>query len=810
MIRHYLRISLRHIFKNKLHSFITIFGLSLGLAVGILSYLYVHNELSYDNFHKNGDRVFMASHTKFEPDGSSEGYYVHAPIPFGPAMKQDIPEIEHFIRFSEQTTFVRSRKLTDEENLLMAERPFFEVFSFTFKNGTARNSLRQRNSVVLSESLAQKYFGEDDPTGKNLDVLLGEKYLPLTVMGVVEEIPANSSFKFDIVVPYDLLDRFEWFRERQNSWNSWNSPTYVLLKENARIEEVEEKMIPFWEKYKGENFSRQRASGEWTFAFQPIETKFVPLKNVHYADLRFGGAAETSNPVYVYYIGAIALGILLIACINFINLFISRSSSRTNEIAVRKVIGAEKRNLIAQFLSEAVLVSLFALLAAMLLVQLMLPTFSSMVSVDFQIDSLSDFGTIFAVLVISLLTGLIAGAYPAFLLSSFQPIQVFSHKLKFGGSNTFSKVLIVFQFTVTSFFLIGTMGISQQLSFIQNKDLGFDKEQVVIIRGNFQRVDAERVMELFKNRFENDPDIDGISGVSYSFNRGYDRVGFENSLGQERRAHVYRVDENFIGLLGIEVIKGRDFNLDISSNTENSVIVNEALVRDFEMESGVGEQLDGFVNRGLENPAIVGVVRDFHFSSLKDEIGPVIMHMNAVDEINYVLAKLNPYRISGGLDKLQRAWNDVVPELPFQYSFLDDDLNRQYDQVQLRRNIVSYSTGLAVFIAVIGLFGLSAYSAEKRKKEIGIRKILGASVLSIMQLLGRKFVILVLIANVIAWPLSFYALQRWLENFAYRITLDFWLFFLSSCVTLFIAFVTVSYQVIKSSLSNPVESLRYE
>ena len=810
MFSNYIKIALRNLYKNKLHSAINIFGLSLGLEVAVLTYLYVSHEFSYDRFHEKSDQIFQVIHTRFEPDGTSEGYVVQAPIPFGPALEQEIPEIEHALRFSESETFVQSGQMVDEETVIMADRPFFKVFSFAFKSGSPEHSFDKRYSVVLRDEMAKKYFGETDPTGETLDVLLGEEYVPLTVSGVVEEIPSNSSFGFDFVAPYDLLSRVEWFRERHDSWRSWNSPTYVFLKENTRIEEVEKKMISFWDKYMGENFAEQRARGDWTFDFQPIKTRFTPLKDVHHSDLKLSGVAQTSDPAYAYYLGAVALGILLIACINFMNLFISRSSNRTKEIAVRKVVGAERKNLVWQFLSEAVMVSLLAMVAAVCVVQMVLPLFSSMVGVNLRLSSFGDLGTVAAVFLISLMAGLVAGIYPALLLSSLRPIHIFSHKLKFGGSNSFSKALIVFQFALTSFFLIGTLGVSKQLAFIQKKDLGFDKQQVVVIRSNYQSVDGDRVTEIFKNEFRDEREVAGLSGVSYSFNRGYDRVGYENSKGEERVAYVYRIDENFIEIMDMDLVAGRNFSREFATDKRDAVIVNEALLKQFDMERGVGERLDGFANRGLENPVIIGVLADFHFTSLADEIGPVIMHMSPVDSINYVLAKLNSYQISSGLQKLEAKWNEVVPEVPFQYSFLDDDIDRQYGDAWLRQKVAGYSTGFAIFIAAIGLFGISSYSAERRKKEIGIRKVLGASVVSIMQLLGRKFAFLVGVANLIAWPLAYFVLRQWLGHFAYRAELGFGLFVLSGLVTLFLALSTLSYQVVKASLSNPVDSLRYE
>lgn len=810
MFRNYMKITIRNIFKDKLHSVINILGLSLGISVAVMIYLFVSNEFSYDTFHQNADRIYEVSHTRFDADGSPEGYFVHAPIPFGPALEQEIPEIEHAIRFSEEETFVRSKKLTAEEKIIMADRSFFSAFTFPFKSGNSSSVLDERYSCVMTAELANKYFGTADPVGKTIDVLLGEDYIPLTVTGVVSEIPSNSSIEFDIIAPYDLLNRFEWFRSRQDSWNSWNSPTFMILKENADIKEVEQKMIPFWEKYMGENFAEQRANGEWKFDFQPIKTKFIPLPQVRHSELRFSGIAKTSDPMYAYILGAIGVGILLLACINFMNLSISRAATRTKEIGVRKVIGAAKRNLFFQFLGEALILSFTAMLFALVVVSIVLPLFNSIIGSNLSIDLLKNWQTLAAIIIITFFAGLIAGIYPAVIMSSLKPVQIFSRKIAFGGSNLFTRFLIVLQFSLAIFFILGTLVISEQLSFIQNKDLGFDKEQIVVIRSNYQKVDGSRIMNIFKSKFGNDADIAGIAGISYSFTRGYDRIGWKDSKEVERIVYAYRVDENLINLLDIKVLEGRNFSREFSTDSTDAVIVNEALVKQFEIEDPVGTRLDGFKNRGLDNPVIIGVVKDFHYISLERRIEPSIMYINPLDQIYYIYAKLNPNRISSGLEKLKSEWNSIEPEIPFQYSFLDEDLDNQYAEAQLRQRVINYSAGFAIFIAAIGLFGMSSYSAEKRRKEIGIRKVLGASVRSIVSLLSREFAVLVLIANIIAWPAAYFVMSNWLDNFAYRISLGLWVFVIGGVIALMIAVLTVSYQVIKTSISNPVDSIREE
>jgi putative ABC transport system permease protein len=414
------------------------------------------------------------------------------------------------------------------------------------------------------------------------------------------------------------------------------------------------------------------------------------------------------------------------------------------------------------------------------------------------------------ILIITLTAGLFAGFYPGLYMSSLKPVQIFSKKIKFGGSNLFTKSLVVLQFALATFFILGTFIIASQLRFIQNKDLGFDKEQVVVIHGNYQKVNVERIMHLFKSNFANDPDIAGITGIRYSFTRGYDNIAYEDDQGKKRILYVYRIDENFVDLMNMEIAEGRNFSKNFPTDSTNAVIVNESLVKTFGIQDPIGKQLDGFKNGGLEDPVIIGVVKDFHFESLKSFVEPAVMYINSSDKILFVYAKLKPNHIQSGLDKLQTEWNRVEPSVPFQYSFLDADLGRQYRDAQQRRVVINYSAGFAVFIAAIGLFGMASYSSVRRKKEIGIRKILGASVRSIISLLNREFVMLLITANILAWPAAYFSMENWLEDFAYRVEIGWWVFALSAAIVLTIAFVTVSFHAIKTAVANPVESLRYE
>ena len=810
MLKNYLKIAFRNLFKYKLYSFINILGLALGIGITILIYLYIKNDFSYDDFNKKGDRIYRVISQRYQEDGSSRGYEAYFPIPFGPDLKAEMPEIEEVIRFSTITTFVKNKKVIDENEILMADRPFFNTFTYNFKYGSAEKALDDPYSIVLSKDESKKYFGGKNPVGKSIEVLLGDKYVPLNVTGVLEKIPSNSSLDFKFLVPYDLLRSFEWYREREHKYNSWNSPTWVLLKKNADVKNLESKMIGFWEKHMGDRFAAQRARGEWKFDFQPIKAIFQPLSDVHHAELRYSGIAKHSDILYSYILIGIAIIILLIACINFMNLSISRVSSRSSEVAVRKVIGASQKNLVIQFWGEALFLSTIALVFAIIFVELSLPFFNSIIKNDLSLNIFSDWKTIAGIFLITFLAGLIAGSYPAIFISGLKPVQVLGKKLKFGGSNLLTRSLIVLQYSLAIFFISATIIMAQQMNYLKNKNLGFDKEQVVVIRGNYQKVDATRILSIYKNEFRNDADIHSLSGISYAFTRGSDRVGFEDSEKKDRTAYVYRIDEKFVDLMKLEMVAGRNFDLKYPTDSTDAVIVNQALVDEYGITAAVGSRLDGFKNRSLDNPKIIGVVNNFNYGSLQQKVQPLIMYMSKGSTVNYILARLNPNRIEAGINKLKSSWNKIEPNIPFQYSFLDDDIENQYEDTILKQSVINYSSGFIILIAVVGLFGMSSYSTEKRKKEIGIRKVLGAPFASLLKLLTREFILLILLANIIAVPVIMIVMRNWLENFAYRIELSPWNFIAAGLIALLISLATISIQVIKTANINPVKMIHYE
>ncbi|MBD3290249.1 FtsX-like permease family protein [candidate division KSB1 bacterium] len=810
MFINYIKIAIRNIKSNLGVSFINVTGMATGLACAILILLWVKNELSYDTFHENSDHIYRLETTKFDEDGTSGGYAPHHPIPCGPALESDIPEIKYAIRFSEEVTFVKNDNMVDEESILLADSLFFTAFSFDFKYGTNRHVLSDPFSIVLSEQSAIKYFGETNPVGKIIEVLIGEKYIALQVTGVLKPLPSNSSVSFDFVAPYLLLRNYQWFQERLDSWHSWNSPTYVVLKENADAQLVENKMVSFWETYLGEWFNEIRANGSWKYEFNPIKTRLQPLENVRHTRLKFYGIASFSDPKQVFILSGIALGILFIACINFMNLSISQASNRSTEIAVRKIVGATRSQLAHQFWIEAVIISFISMVIALFVVELALPGFNDIVQSHLKFNISQNWLTLFAIFGITLATGIIAGSYPSLLMSAFKPANIFNKKFRFGSSNLFTRILVIFQFCLAIIFIAYTVIIFLQLKYINTFDVGFNKDRIVVVRGDYQSVDATRIMDIFQKEFSHDPDIEQISGINYSFSRGYDRIGFRGKDGNTYRAWAYRVSPNFLDFMEIPVVSGRNFNTTHQSHFSNAVIVNEKLIEAFEIKNPIQSRIHGLNTRGLKDPQIIGVAKDFHFASLNNIVEPMIMYVNPEEDINYVLARLKANKIQAGISKLEKKWSEINPDLPFQYSFLDEDMEQQYLNYAMQEKVVNYASKLSILVIIIGLFGLSTYTLERRKKEIGIRKVLGASVGSVLELMIKEYMLLVIVANLVALPLAYYFAREWLQNFAYRIDLTVLPFVLSGLFALMLTFLTVFYQTIKAALANPVDSLRYE
>jgi len=791
MFRNYVKTAVRNLLKEKTHSTINILGLAVGIACCVLILLYVRHELSYDAFHTHKDQIYRA-YCNIELSNRTITT-PNLPMPFGPALENEIPEIDATVRLQQRTGVIRADQTLVREEILFADPTFFDVFTFALVAGTRDEGLQAPGAIVLSREMSNKYFGEENPIGRQMAVRLQEEELMFTVTGVAENAPENSSLKFDFLVPYARLALLsEGARVRANDWTSYNTVTFVKVDTKSDLAQMQSKLPAFSKKNFPEN-------GTVTIELQP-------MTDIHLnPELGSGGLEPVSDPAYSYILAGIALMVLLIACINFMTLSLGRSSTRAREVGMRKVLGAKRFQLMKQFWSESLLMSFLALIVGVAIAEFFLPTFNFLTTKSLDLDIFSDGMTLLGLISVMLLTGIVAGSYPALLISKHQAVEVFKDKFKIGSATTFGKFLVVTQFALSIFLIIVTLILSRQTDYLMTKNLGFNQEQVVVIP-TIKEGNGEKLLELYRNELRSNPNIANISATAFSIDRGSHRV-IASFDGQDIRAYEFRVDYGYLATMGIELLKGRNFSREHATDATEAAIVNEALVKEFGWENPVGQT---FEFRGTRNLQVVGVVRDYHFESLRKEISPVVLHMDSATPLRYLLVRMTPDDVPGTVSLLKSKWQEFAPNLPFEYAFLDNDVARQYQAEQRWGKIVRYSSLFAIVIACLGLFGLSALSVARRTKELGIRKVLGATVSGLVGLINREFVIPVAFGNLIAWPAAWLVMHRWLHGFAYRVEISAWTFVMAGLLTVMVAILTVSVQALRGALVNPVESLRYE
>ncbi len=809
MFKNYVLIGLRNTLKHKGYSFLNILGLAIGIACCILIFLYVRDELSYDKYHRNSDRIYrVAEEVRSEGVGENAA---SMPFPFADAVLNDYPDlVENAVRFFDFQTpslAVENReqeKLFNESRFFFVDSTVFKVFDFEFLQGNPETALMQPNTVVLTKSMAQKYFGDDDPMGR---VLQYEGQTDLKVTGVLEDVRRNSHFQFDFLASFSTLRTLFGGRlPRSFYWNPcW---TYLLLREAVSPASLEGQFPNIVQKYFPE------------FIKNKTTVYLLPLEDIHlYSHLDYE-IAPNSSAAYVYIFSAIAGFVLLIACINFMNLATARSAQRSLEVGMRKALGALRPQLIRQFLGESIVMAAMAGVVAIAGVAAVLPVFNNFAEKSLSLRDLADPLTIVGMLLVVLLVGLLSGIYPAFFLSALEPVKVLKGSVQKGLKGVaFRKVLVVLQFSISIILIIGTAVSYDQLTYLQNQRLGFNKEEIVLI--SIARTTPSRWYESFKSRVLQNPNIVNVTithdvpGSKYQTDN-YQPEGF--SEAEQMQVPVIWVGHDFLDTFEMELLAGRKFSKDFPIDSLQSVIINEATVRHlgWTPEEAIGRRF------GLQGPQdnrvvtrVVGVVKDFNYTSLHKPIGPFV-----VDFINtrgfgdfflrYVAVRIKPGNVQESLAFLEQTWQTIVPHRAFEFSFLDNDLNALYKAEENWGKIFTVFSFLAIFIACLGLFALASFTAELRTKEIGIRKVAGASVANIVFLLSKEFVVLLIIASVIAWPIAFYAMNDWLKEFAHRTNVDFTSFGLASLLAIGIALLTVSYQALKASLANPVESLRYE
>jgi putative ABC transport system permease protein len=797
MFKNYLKIAFRNFAGTKLYSTINLLGLAIGLTACIFISLWVNNEMNYDSFNIYAEQIFRVEQKYFGDKVS--GQYPTTGGPYASTLVEEYPEIENSVRFWKREYSVQDKnKVLHQQILFAVDNSIFEVFDYSLEKGDESTALIQPETVVLTKELAQKYFGTEDVIGKHISFIINEQLYDFTITGILKSVPANSHIQFEMLFSISSYFEFEFF----DRWDSNYLYTYVLLAEGVLIADLETKFSSFMEKYRRPFFEKY---------LEPNATidEIVQLKLKNVTDIHLNPTVEREigpqgNKASVYIFSTIAILILVIACINFMNLSTARASKRAKEVGIRKSIGARSNQLYYQFLLEAIMISLIALIIALIFVWTFLPLFNQISGKEFSIGSTLSVNNLLGLLGITTLTGLISGLYPAFYLTSFEPVKVLKEsKFKDSKKFVFRKYLVTAQFVISIGLIISTITINEQMKYVRAKSLGFDKENVITIPVKTGTLPDR--FETFRNSLLEHSQIRNVSVSSkIPGDKIFNNTEFIfNETGKPFIFNNITSGFEFIDTYKIKMVAGRNFSRDFGEDINGSTIFNEAAVKKTGMtpEEIIGKKLDGKI--------IVGVVEDFHYKSLHRQIEPIVLFLNP-DRIRVISVRIAPGDVNETLNYINEQFELSYSGLQFNYNFLDKNIKKLYENDEKMGNIILIFSSLSIFVACLGLFGLAAFTAEERTKEIGIRKVLGASISEIITMLSRDLLKLVFIANLFTWPIAWYLMNNWLDNFAYKTEIEWWVFLLAGSIALMIAIITVSSQSIKAALANPVESLRYE
>ena len=797
MLRNHIKIALRALWKQKLSALINIFGLSVGIACAAVAMAFVRHEYSYDRFHDESDHIYWLT-AKL-----ANGVNLSAtPGPLAPELKEHFPQVTESLRLESQEIIVRSGRDLISETGLFVEDNFFDFFDFKLLRGDEQTALSQINTVVLSEPAARRYFGRVNPLGQPISIYFQGEETAYTVAGVAAPAPTNSSFEFDFLLPIRQAYRSA-PEDLENEWASFPVTSFIRLREASDAPALEEPLLSLIT----DRLTAATGEDDPNVSFEMHAFKDYHLKS----GLSANGLKDSAEKSYVDIMAVIALLILLIACLNFTNLSNAMGSGRLTEVGVRQVLGAGKRQLTTQFLVEAVVTSFIALGAAIILIELFLPAASPLFG--FKLDLVwTSPATLLPLLFIALLAGLLAGVYPALLLAKLKTVETFKSNFKIGGNNLVTKGSLVFQFILSVGLLSCTFVIWQQQQFISNRNLGFDQEEVVVVSTHtryFDTTSTQQLVDQFRDQCSGISGIAGMTATSSSFNRGNQARFIPEEDGSQTFVFEYTVEPNYLELLGIELQEGRPFNTDRTPDNNRSIIVNEAFIRQYEVSAIDAFQLPEKFG-DLANHRIIGVTGDYHYNHLRSEVAPMFLHMQEEPKFRFILVKVQPDNIQQTLANMKDAWSKVSPDKPFEYSFLDEDIQQQYEAEERWSKVVSGAAILAILIALLGVFGLVSLSLVQRTKEIGIRKVLGASVGQIVGLFGADFMKLMVIATVIATPLAFLLMKKWLQDYSYRIDIHWWVFALAGAAAIVLALTTIGFRSLQAARANPVDALRNE
>lgn len=806
MFKNYLKVALRNFWKNKTFSLINIIGLAIGLCCFLLIAVYVLDELSYDRFHDKAGRIYRVnSDIRF---GGNELSIPQTSDMMGAALKSDYPEVEEFVRLytnSGNKLVKKGNEYINEFRVAHADSTFFDVFTYPALAGDTKTALDEPNTVVITESTAKKYFGTKDGVGKTIETN-DDSSTTYKITAVIHDMPKNAHFNFDFLFSMKNVN-YQW-----GQYLSHNFSTYLLLKGGTDYKGFEKKFLQYIDKYvlpQARQYMQINSMKDFENAGNKLAYSLIPLTDIHLHSDRSFEISPSGNIQYVYIFSAIALFILALACINFMNLTTARSASRAREVGIRKVLGTQRKNLMVQFLTESTLMVVFSLVIAIGITYFVLPVFNSISGKTMSMEILFSPLILPLLMALPFIVGALAGSYPAFYLSFFKPIEVLKGRLSSGrGNGRLRSSLVVFQFATAIILIVGTIVVYSQLNYIQQKDLGFKKDQVLIIDDAYA---LNAKIESFKNEMLQQPGV--ISGTISSYLPVSQSSRNDNSYSKDAvvdskngfNMQSWTVDYDYLQTMGMDIKSGRNFSKDFGTDT-SAIIINETAAKFLGHADPIGKKI--YSLGSTASYTIIGVVKNFNFESLHKTVGPLAFFLGRSSGL--VSLKVKAANIPAILKTVEAKWKAMAPGMPFSYRFMDDSFEAMYQSEQRAGKIALIFSTLAIVIACLGLFGLATFIAEQRTKEIGIRKVLGANVSGIVRLLSRNFVWLVIIAFVIATPVAWWVMNKWLQDFAYRIQLSWWIFLVAGLAALLIALFTVSFQAFKAAIANPVKNLRTE
>jgi putative ABC transport system permease protein len=788
MFKNLLKTAIRHIRKHLGYSLLNVLGLTLGISSALFLLIYVSDELSYDRYHKNADRIYRVSSKITETD--DQFTWIVAQIPFAPQVVQDYPEVQSYVRFINmpRALYKYGDKENVEENFYYADSTLFDIFTYKVIKGEVKSAVRDPKKIILTETVAARYFGNDDPIGKTLT----EGNNAYEVTGVIEDVPRNSHFRFDAVAARNNLPK------QIGSWGNFGVFTYLLLPENLDVKAFQTKLQGMYDSHVKEVLGPYNVK---------VEYLLEPITRIHLYSTAQGEPEPTGSITYVYIFGIVAVFLVLIAAMNYMNLATARSASRAREVGMRKVAGSTRSVLIAQFLSESVVLTVTSLIISVILLIVLLPKFNLLSGKSFDLSILYSPVAILSVLSVILVAGVFGGSYPAFFLSRFSPVTVLKGEITQGTAGSlFRKILVVIQFTISVIMIICTLVVFSQLSYMKNMDQGFNQENVIMLQLNQSMT---RKYPVLKQQLLGNNDIKYVTSTNTPMGEGSPKVLFNMETDQgmaQRGINFAVVDHDFVETLGIKMVEGRDFQQDMPSDTLTSVVVNQALAKRMGWTEPIGKKVE--LNQNVLMAKVIGVMADYHQTGMYNEIESLMLIYREINNIIYI--KLSGNNMQKTLSFIEAKWKEVFPDQPFSYTFLTDRFNRQFEADEKRGVVFTMFTILAILIACLGLFGLASYMVEQRTKEIGIRKVFGADEGIIVKLISKDFLILIGISIVMAIPAAYYFMSKWLENYVYRTKIEVILLLVAALLTVVITFITISYKAYQAAILNPANSIKIE